>query len=677
MKHAITAILILLSAWALNAGAQSSASGDHVQVRWLAPTALAEGEPATLGFYFEVDPEWHVYWRNAGDSGAAPRFDISATGGTVGDIQWPFPQRLPIEHLTNFGYEGNVAYLFELTTEADAESISLEVNLEWLVCKIDCIPGFGTMTLERPVGETTEWEPAEQRLLERFAARVPQPGEQSPWQPSALLTGARDQLALTLEGPTGGKGDGDVEAPVVFPVDGSVITATEPTVEAIDGGYRFTFTRQPGAELPAATDFVITDGEQAWRLNDVSLGSQSPTGDSAQPLWLLVLAAIAGGVILNLMPCVFPVLSIKLFSLVQSGSGKSHMREGLVYSAGVLVTFAALGGLLLALRAGGSAVGWGFQLQSPIVVLALIVLFWLMGLAFSGVFEFGHKLMNLAGRADGGTFVTGVLAVFVAAPCTGPFMGAALGAAAVLPAVSAMAIFIGLGIGLAAPFLLLAATPALVQKLPKPGPWMETLRQFFAFPLYATVIWLAWVLAELTGSAGWLIVSTLLLALAFSLWLGSGGGKVRRGVATILALAALASAFSSITHLKPDAADTEAADFWQPYDKEAIETALDDDRPVFIDYTAAWCITCQVNKKLVLNTPQTTELFKRHDVLALRADWTDHDADITRALEALGRNSVPVYAWYPPGTSEPELLPQLLQQRMINALFSTNEGGSP
>ncbi len=550
MKRILATLFVLLSLFALGASAQPTTSGDHVRVRWIAPTQLATGEPATLGLYFEVDPKWHVYWQNAGDSGAAPRFDMTATGASAGDIQWPFPRRLPIEHLTNLGYEGNVAYLFELTPEPGAESVSLEVNLEWLVCKINCIPGFGTMTLERPVEETTEWAPDDKRLIERFAARVPQPGEQSPWQPSALLTGAEDQLVLKLEGPV--EEDGVVKAPTVFPVDGSVITAAEPSTEAVEGGYRFTFSRQPGAELPAATDFVITDGEQAWRLNDVALGTQNPGGDSAQPLWLLVLAAIAGGVILNLMPCVFPVLSIKLFSLVHSGSGKSHLREGLIYSAGVLVTFAALGGLLLALRAGGSAVGWGFQLQSPVVVLALIVLFWLMGLAFSGVFQFGHKLMSLAGRADGGTFVTGVLAVFVAAPCTGPFMGAALGAAAVLPAVSAMAIFIGLGIGLAAPFLVLAATPALVKKLPKPGPWMETLRQFFAFPLYATVIWLAWVLAELTGSAGWLIVSTLLLALAFSLWLGSDGGKIRRGVATALALVALAIQFGQPLETGPN-----------------------------------------------------------------------------------------------------------------------------
>ncbi len=673
MKHAIAALLVAVSVWALSAEAQPTASGDHVQVRWLAPNELAAGESVTLGFYFEVAPQWHVYWQNAGDSGAAPRFDMTATGATLGEIQWPFPQRLPIEHLTNLGYEGNVAYLFELTPKPNAESVSLEVNLEWLVCKVDCIPGFATMTLERPVSGPSEWEPQDRRLIERFSARIPQPGEQSPWQPSALLTGADNELVLTLES----TGESKIKAPAVFPVDGSIITAAEPTSKAIGGGYRFTFTRQPGAELPVATDFVITDGEQAWRLSDVSLGSQNPGNDSSQPLWLLVLAAIAGGVILNLMPCVFPVLSIKLFSLVQSGSSKSHLREGLVYSAGVLVTFAALGGLLLALRAGGAAVGWGFQLQSPIVVLALIVLFWLMGLAFSGVFEFGHKLMNLAGRANGGSFVTGILAVFVAAPCTGPFMGAALGAATVLPAVSAMAIFVGLGIGLAAPFLVLAASPSLIRKLPKPGRWMETLRQFLAFPLYATVIWLAWVLAELTGSAGWLIVSSLLLILAFSLWLGSGGGKVRRGVATMLALAALASAFSSVTQLKPETASAEAADVWQPYDKETIETALAENRSVFIDYTAAWCITCQVNKKLVLNTPQTTQLFKQHDVLAIRADWTDHNAAITQALETLGRNSVPVYAWYAQGEPEPELLPQLLQQRMINALFPTNEGGSP
>ncbi|UTF58757.1 protein-disulfide reductase DsbD [Gilvimarinus sp. DA14] len=657
-------LLFFLCVFPTLCAAQTEASGDHVRVRLLAPEQLAAGQTHTLGFYFEVDPHWHVYWRNAGDSGAAPKFNIRSDSASTGDIQWPFPTRLPVEHLTNLGYEGNVAYLFELTPKADAKTIALNIDLEWLVCKIDCIPGFGSMTTELPVGSEASWNAEDKALIEQWQARIPQAAANSPWQAESLLTGADNTLQLSL--------NGSGEAPEVFPLDGALLAAASPEHSSTENGYRYTFKRQPGVDLPAHTGFVISDGEQAWQLDNVPLGS-APPAQANQPLWLLLVAAFVGGVILNLMPCVFPVLSIKLFGLINSGAGASaRTREGLLYSAGVLATFAALGALLLALRAGGAAIGWGFQLQSAPVVLGLIVLFWLMALAFSGVFEFGHRLMQMAGSASGGSFVTGVLAVFVAAPCTGPFMGAALGAAAVLPAASAMAIFLGLGAGLAAPFLLLTLSPALLARLPRPGPWMDTLRQLFAFPLYATVIWLLWVLGQLAGESGWLLGSSLLLTLAFCLWLGGKGGKLWRLVAWVLALAALVVTFARLAPSEP--ATTAGDGIWQGYNAELIQQARADGQAVFIDYTAAWCITCQVNKKLVLNTEHTTELFKQHNVLAIRADWTRHDPAITQALSQLGRNSVPVYAWYAPGAESAQLLPQILQERMINDLFKTSTG---
>nr|WP_255771790.1 thioredoxin family protein [Microbulbifer guangxiensis] len=643
--------------WATaHVAAQESASGDHVQVRWLAPEAFAAGEPATIGFYFEVDPEWHVYWRNAGDSGAAPRFDLTAEGAEIGDILWPFPKRLPIEHLTILGYEGNVAYLMPVTPQQDAGQVVMEANLEWLVCKIDCIPGFGTLRLERPVMERSAWDAGDRDLVARFLARVPKPQADSPWQASGLAEEG-EEVVLTLQG--------SAETPDVFPLDGALLTAAEPEVQRQDGSLVFRFQRVPGAAPAQSAGFVVSDGTQAWSLEQVPFGLAE--GSTGQSLWLLVLAAFAGGVILNLMPCVFPVLSIKVFGLINSGAGH-RMREALLYGAGVLATFAALGALLLALRAGGAAVGWGFQLQSAPVVLALIALFWLMALSFSGLFEFGHKLMNLAGSSRGGSFATGVLAVFVAAPCTGPFMGAALGAAAVLPAVSAMAIFLALGAGLAAPFVLLCASPPLLRRLPQPGPWMDKLRQFLAFPLYLTVIWLLWVLGRLLGEDGWLIGTLLLVALVFAIWLGR---TIRRGgriVGYLVSITALVVAFSALQFREGKSPLAESG-AWQPFDPAAIEDARQQGRGVFIDYTAAWCITCQVNKKLVLDLPEIQQVFERNDVYLVRADWTDHNPEITRALAALGRNSVPVYAWYAPGASRPRLLPQILQESMITGLF--------
>ena len=658
--------------------AQETAQGDHVRVRWLAPDTFGQGKE-TIGFYFEVDPGWHVYWRNAGDSGAAPRFDFVAASGQVGDIQWPFPARLPIEHLTNLGYEGNVAYLFPVTP--DAPRMEIVVNLEWLVCKVDCIPGYGNMTLSRPVSNSAVWPPQDLQLRDQFAARIPEPvtSQNGPWsQVSVAASEQQDTLQLVLE-----TGDATLEgtAPAVFPLDGALLTAAKPQIEHSKSGFRYTFQRVPGAPLPPATGFVVSDGERAWQydaleIQPFSASDNAMPRDRAQPLWLLLLAAIAGGAILNLMPCVFPVLSIKLLGLVGPEAGsRGRVKEGLRYAAGVLVTFAALGALLLMLRAGGAAIGWGFQLQSAPVVLGLILLFWVMALSFSGVYEFGHQLMNLAGNSRGGAFVTGVLAVFVAAPCTGPFMGAALGAATLLPAYGAMAIFLGLGIGLALPFVLLCAFPTLLNRLPAPGPWMETLRQFLAFPLYATVIWLLWVLGRLTGESGWLLGALLMLAVVFAFWVGQQHARWGKWIAWALTLIALIFSFSTAIRLQEkgvERAGVQAQSLagWQPYSRNGINQALSQGQAVFIDYTAAWCITCQVNKKLVLESDAVEALFREHSVYLVRADWTDQDPEITRALAELGRNSVPVYAWYAPGERTPVLLPQILQVDMIEALFN-------
>ena len=686
-------VSLLANAQEAASGDHVGARGDHVEVRWLAPEQFGPGTE-TIGFYFEVDPGWHVYWRNAGDSGAAPRFDFVGASGEVGDIQWPFPVRLPIEHLTNLGYEGDVAYLFTVTP--DAPRMELVVNLEWLVCKVDCIPGYGNMTLSRPVAEQVQWPPQDQALRDRFAARVPTPAAAAdfPWRVLDVSTAAEGEGVLQLvleareqgEAREPGEGGAALSAPDVFPLDGALLTARAPQITQSGNTLRYSFQRVPGAAVPPSTGFVISDGERAWQLDELPIQaaaasapvSAPASADGGQPLWLLLLAAIAGGAILNLMPCVFPVLSIKLLGLVgPEGEASGRLKEGLRYAAGVLVTFAALGALLLVLRAGGAAIGWGFQLQSAPVVLGLILLFWVMALSFSGLYEFGHHLMNLAGSSRGGAFATGVLAVFVAAPCTGPFMGAALGAATLLPAYGAMAIFLGLGVGLALPFVLLCAFPALLNRLPAPGPWMETLRQFLAFPLYATVIWLLWVLGRLVGESGWLIGALLMLAVVFAFWLGRHAFRGSRWIAWGLVLAAILVGFASAHRLQDSGAAAavreQTSAGWQPYDRNAIGQALARGQGVFIDYTAAWCITCQVNKKLVLESEEVEALFREHDVFLVRADWTDQNPDITRALGELGRNSVPVYAWYAPGERTPELLPQILQASMIEALFSDKQ----
>lgn len=660
--------------------AQHTASGDHVRVRWLAPSELAAGEQTTLGFYFEVDPHWHVYWHNPGDSGAAPRFDVQSQGATVGEVLWPFPTRLPIEHLTNLGYEGNVAYLLPVTPQPKVSEIELNVDLEWLVCKVDCIPGFGQMSLRIPIGKQTRWAATDLALRDQFLARVPQSIESSPWQAQAAHWVGDEQVVLTLVEKSDVTSGALLEGETIdiYPVSGDFLTAGKPQRQVQNqpaGSVSMVFERVPGAEVPGATDFVVVHGEQAWRLNDVPLQPGVPLSRQdtySQPLWWLLIGAFLGGVILNLMPCVFPVLSIKLFGLVQLDASR-RAREGLVYAAGVLCTFALLGGALLTVRAGGAAIGWGFQLQSPTVILGLIILFWLMALSFSGVFEFGHRLVTLAGGHRGGAFVTGVLAVFVATPCTGPFMGAALGAAAVLPALSALLIFMGLGVGLAAPFVVLCLYPPLLNKMPRPGPWMDTLRQFLAFPLYATVIWLLWVLGRLAGDGGWLVGTSLLLVIVLAIWLASkvARGTLGRSVTVIGVLGALFFAYKQLelAVAQGNKSDVEITSQWHAFDPAHIEQARSRGQAVFIDYTAAWCITCQVNKKLVLDTPPVQDLFKQHNVYLVRADWTHRDDAITHSLASLGRNSVPVYAWYSAGSRQPHLLPQMLTEGSIRSLF--------
>lgn len=682
----VIALLLALSLPSITVKAAEVIEADHVRISWLAPEGFAAdpaAQNATLGIYFQPDPEWHVYWRNPGDSGAAPRFEFASGNLTLGPILWPFPSRLPIAHLVNLGYEGDVAYLFKAGVEpldvreqqADPQVARLEVELEWLVCKEECIPGFGKLTLERPIrGDNHQWQPEQKAVVERFQARTPQPENQSPWRISCAYWGDMGILTLTLE-PRQAAAVADLPLPDVFALDGNFLNPAAPEVNVNEREVELRFITIPGVTPPQTVDFVVVAEEQAWEFNSVIIHQGAYADEANYRLWLLVLSAILSGLILNLMPCVFPVLSIKLFGLInasgQTQALRAHrMREGLLYTAGVLATFVALGIIFLALRAGGAAIGWGFQLQSPSVVLGLILLFWVMALSFLGYFDFGHRVMQMAGSSRrGSSFITGVLAVFVAAPCTGPFMGAALGAASTLPAVWAMAIFVGLGVGLAAPFLLLAMSPRLAAWLPKPGPWMETLRQFLAFPLFATVLWLLWVFGQLLGDTGWVIAGILLLWSSFGLWLSRSSRRMLRILAWGFVLAVVVWAFHQVYSQAAPTQRELAPGAWHAYDNEKIVLARAEGQGVFIDFTAAWCITCQVNKKVVLDTAAVDQLFTVNQVLRIRADWTRYDPEITAALAAFGRNSVPVYVYYPPDGSQPKLLPQVLTVDMIRSLF--------
>jgi thiol:disulfide interchange protein DsbD len=388
-------------------------------------------------------------------------------------------------------------------------------------------------------------------------------------------------------------------------------------------------------------------------------------------LLLALVFAFAGGVILNLMPCVFPVLSVKVLGFVeQAGQDPARARNhGLIFGAGVVVAFWILAALLLALRAGGESLGWGFQLQSPTIVALLALLLFGLGLSLSGLFDIGLGLTRLgaagAGRGYGDSFLTGGLAVLVATPCTAPFMGAALGFALVQPPLAGMAVFTALALGLAAPYVVLASVPGLLRRLPRPGAWMETFKQLLAFPLYATVVWLVWVFGQQVGINAVAVLLLGMTLLAFAAWLAGRTGSSRaamvRTAAVLLALvAAGVSVFGSrAVAASPEALATSSA--WEPWSETRVAELRAEGRPVFVDFTAAWCLSCQVNERVALSSASVRSAFAAADVALLKADWTSRDAEIAAALEGFGRSGVPLYVLYPADPAgAPELLPALL-----------------
>ncbi len=651
--------------------AAESVKTEHARVSWVAPESFESSKTSTIGLRFELKPGWHVYWRNPGDSGSAPKFNFKASGAKLGEVQWPAPERLPYGYLTNLGYDAEVVFPLDVTTGSDRSDVQIDARLEWLVCNEgECVPGFGDLTLNRPIAAQAPdeaWNAQDRARLDKFRARVPHPAAESPWEIREVKRAAAPAKSLTVEVQPRDRALSG-RAPEIFPLAGNHLSAGAPVMENAGKGYRFTFEAVTPEKFDR-TGFVLADEKGAWQFDSVPVEKDGVSGAMPkESLGLLLLFAFLGGMILNLMPCVLPVLSIKFFSLVRS---EHRVKEALIYSAGVLVAFAALGAGFLGLRAAGAAIGWGFHLQSPVVVLLLIVLFWLMGLNFSGYFEMGTRLMGLASRGGTGSFATGLLSVFVAAPCTGPFMGSALGAAATLPGPQAILLFLGLGAGLASPFLAVAATPAVARRLPKPGAWMERLKEFFAFPLFGTVLWLLWVLDTQTGPSGALLAGSLLLLLSFSLWLGRSKRGFVHGLAWILALASIGGAVHSIRAQPAPDRKQQAQSEWQPYSKTKLAALRAEGKAVFVDFTAAWCISCQVNKKAVLDTEAARELFRKHGVTLLEGDWTNADPEITDALAEFGRSSVPLYVYY--GAKKdamPVLLPQVLTISDIDKLFN-------
>ena len=658
-----------------------------------APEGLQAGKPAWLGLKIEHKPHWHTYWKNPGDSGLPTTLNWTLPeGARTGDIEWPTPQRLPIGPLMNFGYEGTLLLPVKLEVPAGlaGDTVNVKLAAEWLVCKDVCIPESGEFTLQLPVNAATAGHAA---LFE--AARAARPQDVPGARAEAALEG--NELVVRVAGlPAAWQGR---ELGFLPETPGVIVNAAKPATAWADGTWT---ARVPvdamRSESPTTMPAVLISAGQPAGLRvavavttpwpaPAEVSAPAPALGNAQidmapaaappGFWLAIGLALVGGLILNLMPCVFPVLSLKVLGFARAGTDRrAQLAGGLAYTAGVVLSFVALAGLLLALRAGGEQLGWGFQLQQPAVVAALAALFTLIGLNLAGVFEFGSVLPSSWAGAQArhpvaDHFLTGVLAVAVASPCTAPFMGASLGAAVTMPPAQALAVFAALGLGMALPYLAASAWPALARALPRPGVWMQHFKTLMAFPMFATVVWLVWVLGVQVGINGAVALLGLLVALAFVAWaMGSPtlGPKARGGFGTVAVLLLAAALVWALPSLRSDAlagaagpgAPATADDGWAPWSADRVAQAQAEGRTVFVDYTAAWCVTCQFNKRTTLAAAEVKAGFESRNVLLLRADWTRRDPAITAQLTQYGRSGVPVYAVYTPGAAGPRLLSEIL-----------------
>jgi thiol:disulfide interchange protein len=691
-------LLALAAAFAPAALAAPIVKTEHVEAALVAEFRSAQpGKPVHVGLRLRMVPHWHTYWKNPGDSGLPTRIQWELPPGwKAGEIQWPYPQPLPVGPLMNYGYEDEVVLLVPLTPPATAQPgpAQIRAKAEWLVCKDVCIPEKGELDLALPVSpDAPQLETRWQASIER--ARAMLPAEARGWQQESAVSGKT--LIVRLTAPEGAA----VPAKATFfPEREQLIEPAAPQKVAREGTRTLRFEMKM-AEPPAANVTTVNGvavSQDGWpgiprkaievrAPASAALAAAGPlTGTAAgmadaNAVGGSVLAALAfaflGGVLLNLMPCVFPVLGIKVMGFVEHahGDARALRLQGLVFGAGVVASFLVLAAIMIGLRATGVSLGWGFQLQSPVFVTLLAALFFALALNLSGVFEWGlfaqSMTSNLSARgryAD--ALLAGVLATVVATPCTAPFMGAAVGFTLSQPAPIALLVFATLGVGMALPVVALAFYPALLKRLPRPGPWMETFKQVLAFPLFATVAWLAWVLGGQAGNDAVLALLVGLVSIAIAAWIYGrwqhSAHPLRFAAAALFALLGLYVAWPHVVAPGATMAQAKPGEMpWQEWSPEKVAQLTAAGRPVFVDFTAAWCVTCQVNKRVALNNAKVIQAFAERGIVPLKADWTASDPRITATLAALGRNAIPVYALYLPGETSPRLLPELLTPNVV------------
>ncbi|WP_421792590.1 protein-disulfide reductase DsbD family protein [Hyphobacterium sp.] len=663
-----------MSAFGQEAMVDTRLVSDHVTV--------TAGQTFYVGLAMEIEPGWHTYWRNPGDSGEPTQIDWTLPEGvTAGDIIWPAPTAYAFGPLMNYGYSDQVVLPVPITVSEGFTDrfLELDADVTWLVCEEVCIPESAELDIFLTVSGEAFADDAGATLIATGLQAVPDASDVQ-----AGIARFAQALLLTVAQPEAG----EIRNPAFFPYSSTVIdhAAVQPEFVGTDGlALKLTPTAETRSGLTWAPQGILTyeirNPGEAWRTRAIEITPEPgqrvievPADAFSEPSVPVTLSGLAvtlflsliGGLILNLMPCVFPVLSIKALGFVERAH--SHpgelRRHGLLFLAGVLITFLALAGVLLLFKALGDPIGWGFQLQNPVAVAILALIMFAIGLNLVGLFEVGTSLQgvgsqwsNLGGEA--GAFMTGLLAVVVAAPCIGPFAAGALGLAFSQPGYVLVLVSLMLGIGLALPYLILSFFPGLLRWLPKPGAWMERFKQFLAFPMFGAAIWLAWVLAIQGGPQAVLMLLIAFLAFGFLVW-------TLKYPALLARISAIAGALVLVVSVYGVSRSTVAGEYTgEPWSQERVEMLIAEGRPVFIDFTAAWCVSCQFNKQMTLGSQQVLTAFEENDVVVLIADWTNRDDRIASAIQGYGAAGIPLYVYYAPGASEPEILPPLLSTNLV------------
>lgn len=692
-------LVLVLFAWVSWANESTGPiRSDHVEVELVAEVeAVRAGAPFWVGLRMTADPKWHTYWKNPADSGLETvlRWNLPE-GWSAGAIQWPYPETFVLESIVSYGFEREVLLMVELTPpeEIAASEVTLRVQADWLECEIICLPGRATLALTLPV---TDDEPtldsAQRSLFER--ARHEWPMTDTGWTLRAERRG--DQYHVEARPPAGWAGL--IQEALFFASEPEIIEhGADQQWGRSDGVYTLQlqrntmFNREPGrlrGVLVAGRGWLGPESGRALKV-DVEIlpaGAAAPVPISETREFgfgLALLFAFIGGLILNLMPCVFPVISMKIMGFVQQAEQDDSQifKHGLLFGAGILVSFWILAGALIALRAGGEQLGWGFHLQSPLFLVAISVLFFLLALNLFGVFEVGTSWMGFGQKASSsgglsGSFFSGAVATLIATPCTAPFMGAALGYALTLSAFQSMTIFTMLGIGMAVPYVLLSAFPQWLAKIPRPGPWMETFKQAVGWIFLFVVVYMMKVLDAVAGGPGVMLFVYVACLVGVGAWiLGRWGAISRkesvrytgRTIATLLLVGGTWFGISEARHLSPVEGGTSAPTRgvqWEPFSPERLAELRADGVPVFVNFTAAWCTLCQVNDRIAFQSARVARAFEEHGVVPLKADWTQRDDTIERVLAGYGRSSIPFYVMYGAHADQATFLPEVLRPGIV------------